>query len=987
MPLRLFALLVLFSLSSVRHPRAQVHFTVDTLSEAWAEAPPGRWYTRGGSASRSGATLTAIPRSQPFVAWSRDLGGTIEGEPLAWDELLIVAVATGEAQRTLFALDRQTGSVLDKMRFKTGMPLCPSMWGDRIAVRAEPGSLQLLELGPSDKKGHRRLAKLWEHELTGTASAPLLLGNELYVTAAGQLTRLTPGARQPVVWSRGPDFHGRPSLRGDAVYSLRYTAQSSSSWLQIVQCDRLDGTEQQVFNHATIEGLAELVASPVDLRIAVLASSIHVYSETPLRLLGTTTGDYWSQSFGTPRASTFDVDYVSYLGAVKELVQGAGQGPYELVLVDNPEPRLSWHQHIRDSEGRLVPMGDEGSHETSIVGDLTRCTTALTLAGSYALVGPVAILLDENFYRSRGRAWRAPVEPTMRLIPVRDGLLAVTGTGTLNFLESPSARVGSSIEPLEDEVVVKQGRAVLRSGKVVTGELHFNRGQGLLSLQGRRRVEGSWPLDEVQLLEDNSDSIIYTPDEFAAERALDRLIALAASEETTALLVDGRKCRDPQLLSELVASAGFAGGDFDAQTHALLEIDRSLKRAKLPDDDLIHELTPRREALAGLANETLWAHLDQLDHGPLWTTLARRAVAEQPQDPRLHEALAQLLPPAMQPETESDPEGWLELGLAARAIGANLVLEAEPGSPSDEQELSQLTAIRAKSHEQLVAWRTANTYVMAPLRQPLAMAFGLAMGELVPRALRTLLGGRVCRPDEGSRTSLLLTQDPAEYSRLLGYRDYRPVDISVKRLGRTSALVVYLPEGFDPQRTDVRSLVTLLAKSWLSSQCPSVLDQDKNGGAWISRGLAMAVAEMQFDTLGHTWTPTIDRPWSLDIVAGATESQLFDWTILSRATTNEVRGLAGDTRRTDPTPPVLQFRGPEELSIHDLFSAQAAAAVHYLISPQGGSRGLDLGRALEAYNQAQGAPPSFQQLLGATPEQLGVAVHQWCQQLRDELLL
>ena len=58
-------------------------------------APANRWHTLGGSAARTGASKTAPVRQPVEVAWRHEAGGAIEGEPLVWDDWVLLSIRMG----------------------------------------------------------------------------------------------------------------------------------------------------------------------------------------------------------------------------------------------------------------------------------------------------------------------------------------------------------------------------------------------------------------------------------------------------------------------------------------------------------------------------------------------------------------------------------------------------------------------------------------------------------------------------------------------------------------------------------------------------------------------------------------------------------------------------------------------------------------------------------------------------------------------------
>jgi hypothetical protein len=89
-------------------------------AEDGAVAPMNRWTTQGGCAARRGVTASEPVAGMLETAWEWRPKGEIEGEPLVWDDRIVVAVRTGDASRSLHVLRLADGKPagIDKT-FKT----------------------------------------------------------------------------------------------------------------------------------------------------------------------------------------------------------------------------------------------------------------------------------------------------------------------------------------------------------------------------------------------------------------------------------------------------------------------------------------------------------------------------------------------------------------------------------------------------------------------------------------------------------------------------------------------------------------------------------------------------------------------------------------------------------------------------------------------------------------------------------------------------
>jgi hypothetical protein len=94
---RRLALCALVVATAAPAPRAQEPTAKPAAPDATklpdgAVGPRNRWYVRGGCAARTGMVLTEPPLREPEPAWQYDAKGTIDGEPLVWDDLVVLEV-------------------------------------------------------------------------------------------------------------------------------------------------------------------------------------------------------------------------------------------------------------------------------------------------------------------------------------------------------------------------------------------------------------------------------------------------------------------------------------------------------------------------------------------------------------------------------------------------------------------------------------------------------------------------------------------------------------------------------------------------------------------------------------------------------------------------------------------------------------------------------------------------------------------------------
>ncbi len=194
-------------------------------------APSGRWTMSGGSPARNGASLAQPLREEPVVAWDVDLRHPIESEPLVWDGRVFVVAREGTDRRGLFVFELETGRTLLHRVLPSSVPLEPSLFGDRLAVRAAENRVDVYRVGT-------RLLLLRSFHAERSISPPCLAEGELYVRVDDALARYDLDRRE-AVWSTGGAvrIRGAPALGTDAVFALAYDEQGRALVLHVSRSD------------------------------------------------------------------------------------------------------------------------------------------------------------------------------------------------------------------------------------------------------------------------------------------------------------------------------------------------------------------------------------------------------------------------------------------------------------------------------------------------------------------------------------------------------------------------------------------------------------------------------------------------------------------------------------------------------------------------------------------------------------------------------
>ncbi len=194
-------------------------------------APSARWSTAGGTPAKNGTSLAPALREEPLVAWSVDLGGPLEGEPLVWDGRVVAVTRKSPDRRVVVVLELATGRVLLHRELSISVPLEPALFGDVLAVRAAEQRVDLLRIGA-------RLSTLRSFTAERSISPPALRDGELYLRVDDSLVRYDLERREAVWTATVEDvLRGTPAVELDSVFALAYDGAGRAFVLHLARSD------------------------------------------------------------------------------------------------------------------------------------------------------------------------------------------------------------------------------------------------------------------------------------------------------------------------------------------------------------------------------------------------------------------------------------------------------------------------------------------------------------------------------------------------------------------------------------------------------------------------------------------------------------------------------------------------------------------------------------------------------------------------------
>ena len=365
-----------------------------------AAAPAGTWPTAGGPPSRSGLSLSRPLLGEPVEAWAFG-PATFEGEPRVWGGRVFASLHEGGNRRSLLVLDLETGEVVTRQRQASEVPLEPSVWEERVAVRSGREVVQVFQLRASRLYGVRTI------RAGAPVSAPLLFEDELYLRAGDALVRHDLDGQGPR-WQVGDAgrFRGDPALFGDAVFACAYDPAGNAGVLEI---DRASG---RVLGRGRAGHHGGEVPAPSErLEVVVTDGDLFVRHERPVsssangrltwvRLPRTAGG------FGTGAASLHAFTSAPIAWARGWLVRER----------DEAGPRWASTRAVGDSlRSRTLAQG--GTHRWLVDTEAAPSRTRELL-----YLGAAAVSSGDLDVR-----WRLPVRLAARPVPVDGGLLLQDG--------------------------------------------------------------------------------------------------------------------------------------------------------------------------------------------------------------------------------------------------------------------------------------------------------------------------------------------------------------------------------------------------------------------------------------------------------------------------------------------------------------------------------------------------------------------------------
>jgi len=945
---------------------------VPQSAEHGATAPENRWTVRGGCPARTGASLTPPLPGPIETAWEYRAPGEIMGEPLVWDDRIVLEVKTG-TRRDLQLIRLADGERL--AMFKGGdldQPLAPSLWGRLVVFRVAPMELVVARLKES------RIKRMWEIRSAKPFGEPLLLGREIYVRVGDEQIHRYDIPRESPVWTAKGTYRSELAIRGDSVYVIQYRERRGS-------LTRLDRRSGKVVERVEIAAHGyRIPATDTKARLRVGRRHVLVRHQLPVLYAG-----------GQKLNGSTVLREVRKDGRVK-----LTEGPPLEFEKSFDEPRLAlaldgWVGRARlpkkgpvlgylKDDREFLPYATRTDHA-----ELMQLETAPTCARNVAYLGTCAVEID-----TAQILWRRSLRPTSRLIPARGMVLAVVAG---NALVAMKPKPGAARGFFRKGTVSGPARATawLRDGTSHTGVFRVTENELVeIVTRGEVKSERSRPLPDVLYAESESEVPVYYDAQDDVVRFANRLQEAHLSRGYAKLAADAASTRDPALIGRLLGEAWQRGADNKKLESVERSLNKLLKRPRKINAARVKKVRADEAALLASSADILWRRVNKLDdkvHSTAKLGFLRALLELDPKHSEATAAVRAMLPEGLRPKAGFEPLDWLDLVQAVQVTPVSVV---EARISSERKTPEQLSLLRARRawRKDLIGIQSGRLLIISSLARPGRIARTLSMGELVCDKLEAVFAAARKQRMTFRRMEIWLCENQQEYMALMG----DPKGDSHVRWSaghyddgwRCSRM--FVPEGKEAFARVHRVFAHELTHQWIEERCPVIIEQERVldrvlvPGFWIVEGIASFVEEFRYDPELGKVDEANPRSETIDILGALLErggAPLIPWKALF------AYSQYGMHRKTSPKPDARvtvhshwRLGTAAPLSPMNLFYLQATAACHYLYHAENGKYRQRLIRYVGDHYMGRKANLSVEKAFGLTPEELGRRSLDWVRQ-------
>ena len=916
-----------------------------------ASAPANCWLEDGGCAARTGASHTEALRGPVEVAWTRELGKEIRGDPLVYGSRVFVETVTANGSHSLVALRLADGAVLAEIRVGSS-PLHACLAQGVVAACGDKDLVQGYRLVNS------KFTRVWGARAGATVESMATVGGELYVRTRTSLLRFDVGGSDVPVWRcDAPSLSGPVTVRGNQV--------------MVIAGDRIEALDRRTGSGAggppmgTIHG--DSAGSPQ-------------FTVTHDRAFVIAPGGFPAQGGGVCPCANFA--RIS-LGADVRLV-GDGLGFQLAPPIEIPGGWIApmsapGGAGVEASEVFLCTQTDGSGYVVAKAVQRREWTAGWRFA-SYA-GGVILHPAGAVDAASRHLLWTLPVSADGRIVPARERVLFVHGKSVVAVGPSGSAASASASwapglpsDPVDGSVLFANGTAVSASLK--------KEGDGL-TIAGKppRHV----PLEQVLLAQDAKGAVLHAAPSDAFDDALSALERARRVASLEPVMTEAIASRDTTQLERLVTLLAGLGGR-----------DELIRRADSRSRDLRTSGKERQDpALAAKVDAALALASTVSSAGDILKRLApdapralvvwlcRRALDVAPKDEEAARRVRALLPAGMVPAGPFDARGWVDVAELVERVPIEVIRPPAPGTADLTRSQRALGVQVTTWRRDLIGLKSPDLLVITPLSRPDAIARCIAFGTLACDTVQSWCTAGTKKRDTREPLTLLVYENQAEYQAACRGRAAR-VGHDLSWTGghyspSESLCRLYLPEDDVAMRRGLEVFVHELTHHWVEERCPLFGDSERKtsahaGGYWIVEGFADFVENLRFDPAHHAWgLDAFAEP--LEVVVGAPRERLIPW---DRVFDMDYEEFIKLNQQFDvEIAPQRSFVFAGSYSQLHLFYMQSSAVCRYLFDAEGGKLRPKLLEYLA--DQYCGRTKSIPEYFGMPAAELGAKVLAFCE--------
>lgn len=878
-------------------------------------APRDTWHIRGGCVSRSAASAT-LPAEDELVAdWHREFDGPIEGEPLVWDNWVVVCVHKGD-KRYLHSLDLRTGKRMrSTLSFKTSQPLAPSIWNRVIAIRTAPNTIATYRVTRS------ALTRISAYKSkTGNVSEPLLFRDELYFVDRTSVRRMSTRCK-PVWTSQDSGYLGELSLFDNVLFAAQDKGQPL-----LTQLSRRSGFPKAM-------RLPKGQRSHAN-RIETMAGRVFRYVRHGWKdnlLCGTST-------LGGRRLAS-----PALLGDRLVLFTNLPNSGDTLALLDTNKGQV-----------RILGLANRDFHRK-----LTEDPGPLSIAGDVVYHPRFAFGIDDRMVR-----WRLDNQSDERVIPARNSVLLTKGQRLERWRNRLVMGTG---EALAVDATTLPGRAFFADGSVWEGKFEV--------LDGAvKRRKDTVPLDDVLLLTSAEDAPLRWPAPSRMKAALDAVAAQFRRETMKKIAQRVGVSNDTELIERTIALARTADVEDKVVQAAEKKLAAVRRRKGVRVQKKVQtEVRNRLTHIDANLHDHLWSLVERTpDDAPTESlhALWRAMLDYVPDHPGICKKIRAKVPKSMPAPEPFEPKAWLDFIEACAQVEFELVQPDAKGTPAQ----SEIALHCEKWRPDLFGVQTENLLVITPPGQPGAVARCLSAGELGCSALESMFPEK----HEGvlPLRIILFESREAYHKHSPAAKAGHDIDWTAGHYSPSERISrMFIPSDDSEFRRVRGTFVHELTHHWLDERGPGFgknsLRQMRGGlrGFWIVEGFASFVEEFVFDDYRRTWETRNPRSSELDLIRNSTARHRLPWKGLLGASQVTINGNL-DTKPTMPIGRTFQLGQYAMVSPMTMFYAQSTAACRYLFHAEDGKYREKLVGYVRAFYEGKGEL-DVEKAFGADAETLG----------------